>query len=84
MKISDCKHYPKNPAKPNADKCEGGDPDPELRVCLTCGHVGCCDSNIFQHAKNHAKETGHAVMAYYPTDEFSPIWCYEHNDYLES
>ena len=28
-----------------------------LRMCLTCGHVGCCDSSIGKHATKHFKET---------------------------
>lgn len=85
MKISDCSHYPKNPAKPRTDRCEDGDQiNPgHLRVCLTCGHVGCCDSDINQHARKHAKESGHQVMTNYPADENSPVWCYADNDYLE-
>ena len=85
MKISDCQHFPKNPAKPRTDHCAGRDQDKpgHLRVCLTCGHVGCCDSDINQHARSHAKESGHQVMANYPADESSPVWCYADNDYLE-
>ena len=30
-----------------------------LRMCLTCGHVGCCDSSIGKHATKHFEETGH-------------------------
>ncbi|HEX7740291.1 MAG TPA: Na+/H+ antiporter [Marmoricola sp.] len=33
-----------------------------LRVCLTCGHVGCCDSSPMRHATAHFHETGHPVM----------------------
>ena len=33
-----------------------------LRECMTCGHVGCCDSSPGQHANKHFKETGHPVM----------------------
>ena len=85
MKISDCKHFPEVLAKPRTDHCEGGDQtNPgHLRVCLTCGHVGCCDSDINQHARNHAQETGHQVMVNYPGDASSSIWCYNHNSYLE-
>jgi uncharacterized UBP type Zn finger protein len=35
----------------------------ELRVCRTCGHVGCCDSSQGAHATKHFKETGHPVMS---------------------
>lgn len=83
MKASDCSHLPKEVASPRAHSCEGGDIAVSLRVCLTCGHVGCCDSSPGKHARKHAKETGHQTMASYPADESSFRWCYEHDDYLE-
>ena len=33
-----------------------------LRVCLVCGHVGCCDSSPPRHATAHARSAGHPVM----------------------
>ncbi len=33
-----------------------------LRGCMTCGHVGCCDSSVGQHATRHFESTGHPVM----------------------
>ena len=33
-----------------------------LRICLECGHVGCCDSSPNQHASAHARETGHQLI----------------------
>lgn len=30
-----------------------------LRRCAACGHVGCCDSSLGQHASGHARDTGH-------------------------
>ena len=83
MKISDCEHVPDELAKPRTDHCEGGDKSGSLRVCLTCGHVGCCDSSPGQHARKHAAETGHQVMAASPASEDSFVWCYEHDAYLE-
>ncbi|HUA45856.1 MAG TPA: UBP-type zinc finger domain-containing protein [Solirubrobacteraceae bacterium] len=35
----------------------------ELRVCRTCGHVGCCDSSPGAHATKHFKQTGHPIMS---------------------
>jgi hypothetical protein len=32
-----------------------------LRRCVTCGHIGCCDSSPSQHASRHVQETGHAI-----------------------
>ncbi len=46
-----------------------------LRVCLVCGHVGCCDSSPEQHASRHFAETGHALMrSLEPGEEWS--WCF--------
>ena len=33
-----------------------------LRRCVTCGHVGCCDSSPAQHATAHFRERGHPVV----------------------
>ena len=32
-----------------------------LRPCLTCGHVGCCDSYPLRHARAHAHSDGHPI-----------------------
>jgi len=84
MKIAVCKHLPKKFAKPqNGFKCgENHDCQLGIRVCLTCGYTGCCDS-CSQHARIHANKEDHPVMAYYPADESSAIWCYIDDDYLE-
>ncbi|WJV46261.1 UBP-type zinc finger domain-containing protein [Streptomyces flavofungini] len=47
----------------------------QLRLCLLCGHVGCCDSSPFQHATAHFKETGHAVMRTFEPGE-NWRWCF--------
>jgi len=52
-----------------------------LRKCLTCGHVGCCDSSPGRHATAHFNETGHAVMQAHD-DEGDWKWCYVHRAYL--
>ena len=46
-----------------------------LRLCLTCGHVGCCDSSVGEHAEGHFKELGHAVMRSFEAGE-AWRWCY--------
>lgn len=85
MKLSDCPHLPIVFAKPRATECEEGDIETHkfgLRVCLTCGYVGCCEEDG-AHAKKHAENSGHQVIASYPADKDSFIWCYTDNDYLE-
>jgi monovalent cation/hydrogen antiporter len=46
-----------------------------LRMCLECGHVGCCDSSIGKHATGHFHETDHPVMQSFEPDE-TWRWCY--------
>lgn len=47
-----------------------------MRICLSCGHVACCDSSPYRHATRHAGETGHPVMRSFEPDE-TWRWCYE-------
>ena len=47
-----------------------------LRMCLSCGHVACCDSSPHRHATRHHQETGHPVMrSFEPGEQWR--WCYE-------
>jgi CPA1 family monovalent cation:H+ antiporter len=46
-----------------------------LRLCLTCGHVGCCDSSPYRHADAHFATTGHPVMRSFEPGE-TWRWCY--------
>jgi CPA2 family monovalent cation:H+ antiporter-2 len=48
---------------------EMGDTWVNLRVCLNCGHVGCCDASKNKHATAHHKETGHPMIQSYQPDE---------------
>jgi len=52
----------------------------QLRICMTCGNVACCDSTPGQHATAHFKETGHPVMKAFPDLEWA--WCYVDKTYL--
>jgi len=49
----------------------------QLRLCLGCGHVGCCDSSPSRHAAAHSHAAGHLVMRSFEPGE-SWRWCYEH------
>ena len=46
-----------------------------LRLCLTCGHVGCCDSSVGKHAAGHFDETDHPVMRSIEPGE-AWRWCF--------
>ncbi|MBB6096826.1 CPA2 family monovalent cation:H+ antiporter-2 [Deinobacterium chartae] len=52
-----------------------GDTWVHLRVCMTCGHVGCCDSSKNRHASAHFHASGHPVMrSLEPGEHWA--WCY--------
>ncbi len=46
-----------------------------LRVCLSCGNVGCCDSSPNRHASAHYRAAGHPIMqSFEPGEDWA--WCY--------
>ena len=67
------------PVEPNADGCEEclktGSWWVHLRLCLACGHVGCCDSSPNRHASRHAGEVGHPLVRSLEPGE-NWLWCY--------
>lgn len=47
-----------------------------LRRCLSCGHVGCCDSSPNKHATKHFRHTHHPVIqSFEPGEDW--LWCFE-------
>lgn len=54
----------------------------ELRVCLSCGHVGCCEDSEHTHALKHFNATGHPLIASLERGE-TWGWCYVHRRYFE-
>ncbi len=46
-----------------------GDHWVHLRLCETCGHVGCCDDSKNKHATKHYHATGHPVIKSFEPDE---------------
>lgn len=57
------------------DCVKTGDTWVHLRLCLECGHVGCCDSSKNKHATRHFRETGHPLMRSIERGE-QWVWCY--------
>jgi uncharacterized UBP type Zn finger protein len=58
-----------------------------LRLCLSCGNVGCCDSSIGQHARKHFKATNHPIIESFKSatgngEEWR--YCYIDNAYVDS
>jgi len=46
-----------------------------LRMCMTCGKIGCCDSSPNRHARVHAAEAGHVIArSAEPGEDWS--WCF--------
>ena len=63
----------------SVDGCEDclatGDLWLHLRICLECGHVGCCDDSPNRHATAHAGATQHPIIrSLEPGEDWS--WCY--------
>ena len=46
-----------------------------LRMCMSCGHIGCCDSSPGQHATGHWLAEHHPIIrSYEPGEDW--WWCY--------
>jgi hypothetical protein len=75
-----CDHLsPATDVTPRADGCEDclaiGGRWVHLRLCMTCGHVGCCDSSPNRHATAHFGHTDHPlVQSFEPGEDW--WWCY--------
>ena len=70
---------------PSATGCEEclkiGSEWVHLRICLTCGHVGCCDNSPNKHASRHFKETEHPIIQPLDSDE-EWRWCYIDKEFV--
>jgi uncharacterized UBP type Zn finger protein len=67
------------PAPSTPDGCEEclaqGGRWVHLRLCLTCGHVGCCDSSPNRHASAHFRTSSHPLIrSYEPGEDW--WWCF--------
>lgn len=80
MKPTPCSHRAQiHPVTPSAAGCEEclatGDEWVQLRLCLSCGHVGCCDSSKNRHATAHFHATRHPIIqSFEPGERWG--WCY--------
>ena len=78
--IAACDHLDQiRPVTPSADGCEDclkiGAFWVHLRLCMSCGHVGCCDSSPNKHATAHFRGTGHPIIrSFEPGEDWA--WCY--------
>jgi uncharacterized UBP type Zn finger protein len=78
---STCDHVPAELASPSGNACEACGSTHSLRMCATCGHVGCCESQAGD-AETHYRETGHEVMASMPVGSGFK-WCYAERKYVD-
>jgi monovalent cation:H+ antiporter-2, CPA2 family len=82
-----CTHFNQVRAnEPRTDGCEeclaSRDTWVHLRICRTCGHVGCCDDSKNRHATRHFHHTGHPIItSLEPGENWS--WCYVDSLVLE-
>ena len=87
MSASVCEHVQQiGDVTPSADGCEDclaiGDTWFHLRLCLHCGHMGCCDTSKNKHATKHWHETGHAIVRSAQPGEVW-AWCYADEVFFE-
>jgi uncharacterized UBP type Zn finger protein len=82
-----CEHVSEiREVEPSADGCEDclkiGDTWVHLRLCLTCGHVGCCDSSKNKDATKTFAKTRHPIMQSFLSGDVW-LWCYVDEVFLE-
>jgi len=71
---------------PSGDGCEeclaSGGRWVHLRVCQSCGHVGCCDNSPGRHATGHFHATAHPLIRSFEPGE-GWFWCYVDDESFE-
>lgn len=82
-----CEHavalQPVEPRTAGCEECTAlGETWNELRVCLSCGRVGCCEDSMHAHALQHFKSTGHPLIAPMERSE-TWAWCYVDRRYFK-
>jgi uncharacterized UBP type Zn finger protein len=79
-RMAACKHVDQiRDVTPSSNGCEDclkiGATWVHLRLCLECGHVGCCDSSPNKHATKHFHRTKHPIIrSFEPNEDW--MWCY--------
>jgi len=75
---------PVHPSSHGCKEClEMGSRWVHLRMCMTCGHVGCCDHSPNRHATRHFQQTGHRVIRSFEPGE-GWAYCFEHDAWAET
>lgn len=87
MDQTECTHLDQiKEVTPSAKGCEDclktGDRWVHLRICMSCGHVGCCDNSPNKHATKHFHASSHPIiMSFEPGEDW--MWCYVDNVIVE-
>lgn len=83
IKKADCPHISELNGDITSDKtiCELCDFTEDLRICLTCGGVFCCESHS-AHNTEHFQKTNHPLIKPHKCD-YNWLWCYKCNGFLE-
>jgi uncharacterized UBP type Zn finger protein len=77
---AECSHLDQirdvSPRTMGCEEClQSGDRWVHLRLCLTCGHVGCCDASPNRHARKHAHDQNHPlIQSFEPGERW--FYCY--------
>jgi uncharacterized UBP type Zn finger protein len=83
-----CEHFSEiRDVTPSADGCEDclkiGSSWVHLRLCMSCGHVGCCDSSPNRHATKHYLAVKHPIIeSFEPGEDWG--YCYPDDQFFES
>jgi uncharacterized UBP type Zn finger protein len=83
-----CSHFDQiHAVTPSANGCEEclltGDTWVHLRLCLTCGHVGCCDDSKNKHASRHYRTSSHPIIqSFEPGEEWG--FCFVDQEFFET
>jgi uncharacterized UBP type Zn finger protein len=86
--MTKCKHVEEvSDVSPSSKGCEDclktGDNWLHLRLCTSCGHVGCCDSSKNKHATKHYRSTHHPIIkSFEPGEDWG--YCYPDDIFFES
>ncbi len=84
---SECNHMDGLPeVSPSANGCEEclktGDTWVHLRICLSCGHIGCCDQSKNKHATKHFLQMQHPIIqSFEPGEDWR--YCYIDDLFME-
>lgn len=83
-----CEHFSEiREVTPSADGCEDclkiGGRWVHLRLCMNCGHVGCCDNSPNRHATKHYNSVKHPIIkSFEPGEDWG--YCYPDDEFFES